>query len=176
MVLNRHVWIHLWVQILHCMYWMKFSTILQILMLTMMHGQNGWMGWNKHLHWSQARWYGYILPNFHATMEGIQATERHAIMVLHHDVEHWSIVNLLKDLEGTWCLLLLQPNLCCRRTGYLLNLKLKSSSSSTSSATAILVSSLSPLSLVTDTNWGLSFHRWIIKRFPSHRWTRSSGT
>ena len=38
-------------------------------------------------------------PVFHAMMERIGATERHAIMVLHHDVEHRNIVNLLKRLE-----------------------------------------------------------------------------
>ena len=38
-------------------------------------------------------------PVFHAMMERIQATERHAIMVLHHDVEHRNVVNLLKLLE-----------------------------------------------------------------------------
>ena len=40
-------------------------------------------------------------PVFHAKMERIEAMERHAIMVLHHDVEHRnSIVNLLKNFGG----------------------------------------------------------------------------
>ena len=42
-------------------------------------------------------------PVFHAMMERIGATERHAIMVLHHDVEHRNIVNLLKLLEDAQC-------------------------------------------------------------------------
>ena len=42
-------------------------------------------------------------PVFHAMMERIQANERHAIMVLHHDVEHKNIVNLLKILEDAQC-------------------------------------------------------------------------
>jgi hypothetical protein len=42
-------------------------------------------------------------PVFHAMMERIRATERHAIMDLHHDVEHQNIVNLLKLLEDAQC-------------------------------------------------------------------------
>jgi hypothetical protein len=42
-------------------------------------------------------------PVFHAMMERIEATERHALMVLHHDVEHRNIVNLLKLLEDAQC-------------------------------------------------------------------------
>jgi hypothetical protein len=38
-------------------------------------------------------------PVFHSMMENIQATERHAIMVLHHNAEHSNIVNLLKDTQ-----------------------------------------------------------------------------
>jgi hypothetical protein len=36
-------------------------------------------------------------------MERIEAMERHAIMVLHHYVEHRNIVNLLKLLEDAQC-------------------------------------------------------------------------
>jgi hypothetical protein len=36
-------------------------------------------------------------------MVHIEATERHAIMVSHHDVEHQNIVNLLKFLEDAQC-------------------------------------------------------------------------
>jgi hypothetical protein len=42
-------------------------------------------------------------PVFHAMMERIQANERHALMVLCHDVEHRNIVNLLKLLEDAQC-------------------------------------------------------------------------
>ncbi len=42
-------------------------------------------------------------PVFHAKMERIEAMERHAIMVLYHDVEHRNIVNLLKLLEDAQC-------------------------------------------------------------------------
>jgi hypothetical protein len=42
-------------------------------------------------------------PVFHAMMERNLASERHAIMVLHHDVEHRNIVNLLKLLEDAQC-------------------------------------------------------------------------
>jgi hypothetical protein len=42
-------------------------------------------------------------PVFHAMMERLQAGDRHAIMVLHHDVEHRNIVNLLKLLEDAQC-------------------------------------------------------------------------
>ena len=42
-------------------------------------------------------------PVFHARMERIQASQRHAIMVLHHDVEHRNIVNLLKLFEDAQC-------------------------------------------------------------------------
>ena len=42
-------------------------------------------------------------PVFHAMMERIQANQRHAIMVLRHDVEHRNIVNLLKILEDAQC-------------------------------------------------------------------------
>jgi hypothetical protein len=42
-------------------------------------------------------------PVFHAMMERIQANQRHAIMVLHHDVEHRNIVNLLKIFEDAPC-------------------------------------------------------------------------
>jgi hypothetical protein len=38
-----------------------------------------------------------LCPVFHAMMERIQVSERHAIMVLRHDVEHRNIVNLLKS-------------------------------------------------------------------------------
>ena len=37
-------------------------------------------------------------PVFHSKMECIPADDRHAMMVLHHDVEHQNIVNLLKLL------------------------------------------------------------------------------
>ena len=42
-------------------------------------------------------------PVFHAGMERIQASERHAIMALRHDVEHRNIVNLLKLFEDAQC-------------------------------------------------------------------------
>ena len=42
-------------------------------------------------------------PVFHALMERIQASERHSILVLQHDVEHRNIVNLLKLLEDAQC-------------------------------------------------------------------------
>ncbi|KAI2491812.1 hypothetical protein MHU86_22751 [Fragilaria crotonensis] len=42
-------------------------------------------------------------PVFHAMMERLQAGDRHAIMVLHHDIEHRNIVNLLKLLEDAQC-------------------------------------------------------------------------
>ena len=42
-------------------------------------------------------------PVFHAMMERIQARERHAVMVLRHDIEHRNIVNLLKILEDAQC-------------------------------------------------------------------------
>jgi hypothetical protein len=38
-------------------------------------------------------------PVFNAMIECIQANQRHAITVLHHDVEHRNIMNLLKILE-----------------------------------------------------------------------------
>ncbi len=41
-----------------------------------------------------------LCPVFHAMMECIEATERHAGMVLHYDVEHRSSVNLLKHCES----------------------------------------------------------------------------
>ncbi|KAI2491803.1 hypothetical protein MHU86_22742 [Fragilaria crotonensis] len=39
----------------------------------------------------------------HALMERIRANERHAVMVLQHDVEHRCIVELLKILEDAQC-------------------------------------------------------------------------
>ena len=42
-------------------------------------------------------------PVFHAMMERIQARKRMAIKVLHHNIEHRNIVNLLKLLEDAQC-------------------------------------------------------------------------
>jgi hypothetical protein len=42
-------------------------------------------------------------PVFHAMMERIQANQRHAIMVLHHDVEHRNNMTLLKILADAQC-------------------------------------------------------------------------
>jgi hypothetical protein len=42
-------------------------------------------------------------PVFHAMMERIQSSERHAVMVLRHDIEHRNVVNLLKIFEDAQC-------------------------------------------------------------------------
>jgi hypothetical protein len=42
-------------------------------------------------------------PVLNALMECIQGSERHSILILQHDVEHWHIVNLLKLLEDAQC-------------------------------------------------------------------------
>jgi hypothetical protein len=42
-------------------------------------------------------------PAFHARMESIQASDCLAIIVLHHDVDHQNVVNLLKLCEDAQC-------------------------------------------------------------------------
>jgi hypothetical protein len=89
-----------------CMNCTKFSTIQ-----TNIDADNDFM--DKRVQWDEDNCTVVMIddvaityPVFHATMEHIKAMERHAIMVLHHNVEHENNVSLLRVLEDTQCLLL----------------------------------------------------------------------